>query len=335
MFNEEQKTRFITGYTHSLNTANVAVTIFNATEKYELAWNADLCTKSSEELQPMFDEIAGLRAKSKWMSLTILREYVRWCITMGIPDACDGMLHIETVGLDKIRKQMVANPMHLQSYLDTMFEKESEETIDNLFRCYFWMAYGGIDEDDTILVKTEDVDFSKMIIRYKTTTVPIYREAVPAFRNAAMLTDFNYIHTQSPRYEMRRDRIPGDTIMRGIKADAKILTMRTTISKRNIKAIKEGRMELQLSFYRVRMSGLFYRVYEMERADVPENPQSKSANFSADARRNIFSEAVRRTMSGKSYVLSGRETIEHKHNRLLKDYMEDYERWKLAFSMQK
>lgn len=319
MFNEERKKEFIRGYTGSLNTANVATTIFNAAEKFEVEWNADLCTKSAEELQPLVDKISGLRAKSKWMSLTILKEYVKWCIAMKVPNACDGMLHIEAVGLDKVRRQMVANPIHLQSYLDIMFEKESEETIDNLFRCYFWMAYGGIDEDDTILVKAEDVDFSQMVIHYKTTTIPIYREAVPAFRNAVMLTDFKYIHTKSPRYETRRERIPGDTIMRGIKADAKILTMRTTISKRNIKAVQEGRIELQLGFYRVRMSGLFYRTYEKERAGLDVD----------------FTDAAERMMDGKKYTLSGRETIDHRRNRLVKDYMEDYERWKLAFSMQK
>ena len=34
MYNEELKTRFISDYTGSLNTANVATTIFNAFEKY-------------------------------------------------------------------------------------------------------------------------------------------------------------------------------------------------------------------------------------------------------------------------------------------------------------
>lgn len=38
MYNEEQKKRFIKDYTGSLNTANVATTIFNAIEKYENLW---------------------------------------------------------------------------------------------------------------------------------------------------------------------------------------------------------------------------------------------------------------------------------------------------------
>lgn len=316
MYNEEQKKRFIKDYTGSLNTANVATTIFNAIEKYENIWGADLCTKTAEELQPAVDDIVGLRDKSKWMTLIILKEYVKWCLVMKVPNACDGMIHVESIGLEKVRKQMVASPLHLQRYLDSIFDEEFEETIDNVYRCYFWMAYGGIDEEDTVLVRSQEVDFSNMLIHYKSTDVPIYRESIPAFKNVVTLTSFLYKH---PNYTkpIRRDRVPGDTIMRGLKATTKPFTMRATLSKRNIHAIEIGLTDLQLSFYRVRMSGLFFRTYEMERAGIPVN----------------FSEAALRMMDGKTYALSGRETIVHKQNRIERDYMEDYQRWKLAFSI--
>ena len=71
-----------------MNTANVAVVIFNAFEKFENDWQADLCTRSKEKLQPAVDATVGLRSKSQWMTLTILREYVKWCIAMKVPEAC-------------------------------------------------------------------------------------------------------------------------------------------------------------------------------------------------------------------------------------------------------
>ena len=64
MYNAELKSRFIKDYTKSINTANVATTVFEAFEPYEVSWNADLCTKNKEELQPAIDEILALRAKS-------------------------------------------------------------------------------------------------------------------------------------------------------------------------------------------------------------------------------------------------------------------------------
>ena len=250
------------------------------------------------------------------MALTILKEYVKWCITMKVPGACDGMLQIKTVGLDKVKHQMVSSPLHLQKFLDDVFDPESEETLDNIYRCYFWMAYGGIAEKDTILIQNEQVDFGQMVIYYKTTNIPIYREALPALRNAVSLNSFLYKH---PNYSkpVRRDRVPGNTLMRGIRATTKTFTMRTTLSKRNIKAIEDGLTDLQLSFYRVRMSGLFYRVYEMERAGIPTS----------------FSEAALRVMDGKTYTLHGREKLEHRQNKIERSYLEDYQRWKLAFSI--
>ena len=130
MYNAELKSRFVKDYTKSINTANVATTVFEAFEPYETSWNADLCTRDREELQPAIDEILALRSRSQWMSLTILKEYVKWCIAMKVPDACDGMLNIEAAGLAKVRRQMVSSPLHLQRVLDEVFDKESEETID-------------------------------------------------------------------------------------------------------------------------------------------------------------------------------------------------------------
>lgn len=137
MFNEEQKIRFIRSYTNSINTANVATNVFNGFESYELEWGADLCTRTADELQPIIDEILGLRSKSRWMTLSILKEYAKWCMMMRVSGACDGMLHIEVSGLDKIRKQMVSSPLHLQMYLDKVFVDESEETIDNHIQMLF------------------------------------------------------------------------------------------------------------------------------------------------------------------------------------------------------
>lgn len=316
MFNEEQKIRFIRSYTSSINTANVATNVFNGFESYESAWSADLCTRTADELQPIIDEILGLRSKSRWMTLSILKEYAKWCMMMKVPGACDGMLHIEVSGLDKIRKQMVSSPLHLQMYLDKVFVDESEETIDNIYRCYFWMAFGGISEEDTLFIKNSDVDLEQMLIRYNNTSAPIYREALPAFKNAMQLQSFVYLH---PNYSesIRRDRVAGEELMRGIKAVTKTMTIRSSLSRRSAEAIKAGRTEQQLSFYRVWLSGLFYRIYERERAGVPVD----------------FSEAAVSFMEGKTYVLCGREKIKHKQNRIERDYMEDYQRWKLAFSI--
>lgn len=319
MYNNELKTKFIGDYTQSINTANVATTVFTAMEPFEEAWQADLCTKSTEELQPVIDQVVALRTGSQWMSLTILKEYVRWCMAMRVPGACDGMLHITAAGLNKVRHQTVSSPLHLQQYLDAVFSKEEDGTVDNLYRCYYWMAYGGIQYDDVLLVKVSDVNFPEMCIRYGDTSVPIYREALPAFHNAVELTSFLYRH---PKYAkpIRRDRVPGDTLIRGyreITTQSQASNLRSKMSHLSTDAVKQGKTELQLSFYRVWISGLFYRMYERERAGLPVDFTSVAASLMAD----------------KTYIIKGRTKIEHRHRQRGRDYMEDYQRWKLAFSI--
>lgn len=317
MYNEELKTKFVRGYTNSVSTADVCQTIFNAFEQYEVAWDADLCTKSADELQPVIDSLVGFRARSKWMRLIILKDYVKWCIGMKVPGACDGMLKIETVGLEKVKHQTVASPLHLQRYLDSICEPESEETTDNIYRCFYWLAYGGIEEEDILSIKCSDVDLNNMMVRYNNTEVPIYREALPAFKNCVQLTQFVYKH---PNYDklVYKDRADGDTLVRGIRSTPSIKAMRVELSRRSKAKMDEGKTDLKLSYFRVWISGLFYRMYERERAGIPVD----------------FSDAAAQFMEGKTYKLDrGRNTPEAKKRQLTRDYLEDYERWKLAFAI--
>lgn len=319
MYNEELKTRFIRDYTQSINTANLATSIFNSFSLYEENWQADLCTRSAEELQPVIDNVLALRMKNQWSSMSVLKRYVRWCIANKIPGACDGMLNITMVGLDKVRKQMVSSPIHLQKCLDEVFDPEQDDTIDNTYRCYYWMAYAGIKEEDVMLVKASDICFSEQCIKFKGTSYPLYRESLPAFHNAVGLTEFMHRH---PNYTkpVSRPRVDGDTIMRGMRVSAKLETIRSTMSRRMADAEKRGITATKLSYFRVWISGLFYRMYERERAGFPVD----------------FSEAATEMMAGKTYRIEGvnkRIKVSHLQNRKEQDYMEDYQRWKLAFTI--
>jgi len=328
MYNEEMKRQFIKSYTKSLHTAESARLIFDALEPYEKGWGADFCTRSSSELQPVLDNILGIRMRSKWSDIIMLREYSKWCMLAEHPGACDGIMGVNTVGLDKIRKQMVASPLHLQRYFDEVFDAESEETLDNIYRCFLWMAYGGLVEEDTLNVKASNVNLSELNIVLNDIEYPLYREAIPAFKNAISLTSFIHRH---PKYikPVRKDRAQGETIMRGIRFNANILTIRAQISKRLVGATKDvidkqtgeilrqKRTEQSLSYYRIWLSGIFYRMYEIERAGFPVD----------------FSEVVLKEMEGKTYSLNDPSSLVRKRNLKMRDYTEDYQRWKLAFSI--
>lgn len=322
MYNTEVKRSFLDAFVANSGRKNAAETMFNALEPYETEWGADICTRSKEEAQPVVSEIVGFRTNSKKLRLTILREYVKWCMDNGIEGACDGVLQIEELGLAKLKRQMVANPMHLQRYLDCICDKESEETVDCIYRCFYWLAYGGMNEKDVLSVVVSDVDLTEMVVNFQGVKYPIYREAIHAFRNCIELSQFRYKH---PNYGavVYKDRASGNMLLRGISETKSLTAVRVEMSRRakNPKygsTTNDTSLDLKLSFYRVGLSGLFYRAYEAERAGTAPD----------------FMEAAQSFMEGKSYKLdSGRNLIGAKQRQLASDYLEDYNRWKEAYSI--
>lgn len=319
MYNEELKTKFIREYTNSISRADACVQAFNAIEPYEAQWNADFCTKTTEELEPVVEQLVGFRVRSRWVRIIIFQKYVKWCLSKNVKGACDGMLHVESAGLDKVKTQMVSNPLQLQSYLDAVCDPESEKTTDNIYRCFYWMAYSGMEEQDILNVKCSDVDFDNMVIRYGGEEYEIYREAIPALRNAATLTEFVYKHPNyPPDKRVIRNRALGNTLIRGIRSTTTLSSMRVELSRRSKKCIDDGYTDKQLSYNRVWLSGLFYSMYQRELAGLPVD----------------FSGAASKFMAGKTYKLdSGRNTPEAKKRAVVNDYTQDYERWKAAFQM--
>lgn len=321
MYNEELKEKFLLRYTN-VNRWKMGRYLFEALEKYENAWGADICTRSTEELQPVVSEISGMRESSIHSRLSILKDYFRWCLENGVPGATDGIFAVESIDLGKIKRMTVANPTHLQAYLDCIYEDESEGTMDCVYRCYFWLAYSGIAEDKIVNLTTSNVNFMNMSVDYENTSYPIYREGIQAFRNCAELKSFKINH---PHYTTYKDRVEGDQLMRGVKKTTSIVTIRSIVSRRQGnrsswrgKSKDSKDMNLMLSYPRLQLSGLYYRQYEYERAGGKVD----------------FMDAALRFTEGKTYRLeSGRNLIGAVHRRRAGQYQEDYIRWKEAHSI--
>ena len=103
-------------------------------------------------------------------------------------------------------------------------------------------------------------------------------------------------------------------MIRGIKSVPTLKALRVELSRRSKQ--NSDKTPLKLSYFRVWISGVFYRMYEQEIIGVPPD----------------FNAIAYQQMEGKTYKLdSGRNTMEAKRRQLVRDYEEDYERWKLAW----
>ena len=315
MYNEEQKRDFLNQYSKSKSGLEAYARAFNAMQKYEEEWGADLCTRTKEELEPAVNSVLGVRSQGKGARMALYKAYVQWCLENGVEGACDGMMYVDISDAKKMVEQMVNSPTHLQKYLDTVFHKESEKTIDDIYRCYLWLAFAGMSESDIFEVETTDVRFQDFSVTKNGKEYPIYRESLRAFKNCVELSGFVYLH---PNYsnEVVRPRVPGKQLLRGIKTHAYPQIIRAELSKRTKRAVAEGKTKTRISYYRSWLSGVFYRMYQLELAGVEPDFSNVASDF----------------MAGKTYNLSsGRNLIGAKHRRVIKEYSIDYERWKKAF----
>lgn len=314
MYNAEQKENFIREYSTSIPGRSSAVKFFRLTEPYEREYDLDICCWDLERLQPVMDRICGLRQTSVVSQRSMLRSYVKWCGESGVSGVTDAAFALPNPGLEKVRRQTLKNPRHLQAFLNAICDPESDETSDNNFRSYYWLAYAGMDSEEILRVRRDEVDFDRMLVRHGGSEYPLYREALPALRNAATLTAYLYRHPNYGADKIAyRDRVPGDLLMRGIKAVPSIAVMRVGLSRRNRRALDEGKTDLDLSYYRIWLSGVFYRMLEDELAGMPVD----------------FVDFVNDRLGDFQYQLKpGGNTQEYKRRKLAESYCADYERWK-------
>lgn len=328
MYNEELKTRFIRFYAGGLNrTSEFARRLFDHLEKFEDKWGADVCTATVEQLQPIVNNIGTNRNEYRWANVILLQEYVKWCLAEGVPGACDGALQIDRDETESvaIRQQMVASPLHLHTVLNEILEPESEETVDTIYRCYCWLIYGGMPKECVYKTKLSDVDFRGLQVRYNVSPdggeeterfAKIYPEGLTSVRAAAELQSFLYKH---PLYKpSRRDRYPGDELLRSIKSLPNKDTVEFPFNRLNAKAIREGRTTTHLSYTRLHLSGVFYRTREIECI-------TGKIQFEDETSVSLLRDISDSGPNGKG--------IRAKQSQLRKNNIDDYLRWKRVFSV--
>lgn len=301
MYNAEQKTRFVKSYTESVTMREDALKLFNALEPFERQWDADLCTRPEEDIRLVLADQMGVKNRSSHAKMTMLREYGKWCEENQVPGATDVLRNLKDVGVERMKQTTLRNPRHLQTWLDLICRPESEQTADNAVRVYCWLGYAGLSDEEAITVKASEVDFKKQVIRHKGREYPIYRESLAAMHNCVELTSF------------RRRRIPGDILIRGVRSDPTVLSLRVELTRKKRHLVGTSMEQMDISYNRIWLSGLFYRMYEDEQAGIP-------VDFLAAADAQLYDLPVRSTRTGV--------VLNKKRNELAKEYKIDYERWK-------
>lgn len=330
MYNRELKLAFIDSVSDSIAYKKLCTIVFDAAEPYEKSWGDDLCTRTSEELEPYVNEIMGVRTSGHTSKLMVLRKYFKYCAEVGYPNAGNGIDNVVLNNLEKVKSETVSGPLGLQAYLDKVFDPESELTISNIYRCFYWFSFSGMEAADIFRLKRENIDLLRAVVHFNGRTYQLYTESFAAINNALTLTSFRYVHDHY-HTDVFVDRFPGDLIMRGLMYRpgkpqnndpyAMVQNMKSAVYNAARKATYKGEPVSPLSISHAKLSGLFYRKYQTER--LTGEPYT-FADF-IDAAEEAMREP-RSANATEARVRSAR-------NRLARTLLSDYETWKAAFNI--
>jgi hypothetical protein len=217
-----------------------------------------------------------------------------------------------------MKKQTVLSPKHLQQCLDALFVAEFENTVDNTHRCYYWLAFAGATAEEALSVRNSDVDIIRSSVRLESgKELVIYKEGKAALKLCLTQTQFE-IHSPIYHKISYRDRVPSDKILRGVKGMPSPTSMRTLLASRTRLVDNKDSVAANLSYIKIWLSGIFYRTYERELIGIKPD----------------FMPLANELVAGRQYDLSsGRNTLQAKRRQLAREYLKDYERWKLAHSL--
>lgn len=314
MFNESQKSSFlitIGGDTQR----KIATTTLDLIEPFESSQGKDICEFSSEELTPIVDKISSLGAGKNSTRMKVVRQYLNWCVINGIPNARNELSNVEIKFVDQYKRKMVSGPGHLQNCLDYYFDPENYETIDNIYRCYLWLSFSGVEIEDLQVITAENINLAERTIKIQDSSYEIYKESIPCLKNCMQLDYFMYHHPGYNEEFVERKRMPGKLLLRGIKSVMNESKFRTSLS------IKMGEAKdpnvPRLTTKSVYMSGIFYRQYEIDRA------LGSMGAFQGDMCDMFYDSIVNKRHRKKM----SEET--NRHEAWV--YYNNYEKWKLSF----
>lgn len=317
MYNVNLKEQFITECAKTKHAIDLFRKIFEASGAYETKWGFDICYASTEELQPLVDELIGFRSFDIDENIKVLRDYIDWCANRGIKNVSRSIDFVDTRGISKMKRQMVTGPKQLQIYLDGLFRTDDQYTRDSIFRAFFWFAFSGIDEQDTIMIRKKHIDLATQSIVFNGEEYPIYREGLQAIQNCMNLKEFrSYNSTYITGYKLL-NRADGDYLLRSTNSVPSIQSLRVQISTRIKDSATNDKTGLQLSYYRIWLSGVFYRVYQDEISGIP-------VDFYDISRKEVLRKFGDKDISDK--------TKREKISKSNVYYKRDYDRWKKTFT---
>lgn len=261
MYNEKQKMGFINNFTNSESTKTRLKKLFNLAEIFEHRLKKDISLFTKKETINFITKHGGKTTGSINSTISLLRQYVSWCINNRILGK-DGVNVLDDIRFSDIsymsihKDAYIGSPEHFEQYADNYGYDVRIDSNDNMAYAALWLSYCGI--DDVMNVKKSDVHLEQGYIEYNYKRYKIYPQAIPTLKKALNMMVFSVSRKNGSYVDLQIKDTP--YILR-LTVPVNYYKMSTMIS------IKEctGNLTIE-STYR---SGIYYRMYEDERRGNP------------------------------------------------------------------
>ncbi len=312
MHNPERKQLFMDQCSESEATKRWYKNWFSRTAEFEEEYGKDLCAFSVDEMQSVVDNLLGVQTEGRNHTLRNLRSYLAWARVKYADESLDSILHVDTSGIDVMRRNMIGSPQDLQDYLDAVFPSVNSQTVGNVYRCWCWMAFCGVDKEDTITVMDSDVDLSGSTFTAVGKKYALSGFSKPAFSKLKQ-SDVFYISRKSAKgliYSSTRARANGAQFLRTFSGDSTLISLTTALSIAERKATEINPDIKSLDYRKIWTSGEFYYIYINEMRGITPS----------------FDRIVDKKVAGRD-----EHRMADKRSQCKKYAQEDYNRWKAAF----
>lgn len=280
---------------------DAAKRLFTMSRPYELAEMRDLSDFTDDATASFLGATGGTKYRSKTDMVTTLNRYRRWC-------GKDRVSVKEVKSELGIRREMVSSPKHLQRLLDERFSPLEQYGVDCIYRGALWLAFSGLKMEEALVLPSGALDFDTMTVFVENKPYELYRESLRTLRQLRDMDHFIYYH---PAYKKEKPRAPGPCLLRGVSGK---VTDARSIRRKLHDAFEQDHDGM--TYEKIRTSGVFYRLFEQERAGA--------GTQMIDA---VLGEEADRITKDKTSAAQERPY----RSIQIRAIMQDYAAWKKAF----
>jgi len=274
MFNPTQKEEFIKYVMEKSNTKDRErgesnlINFFYRLSSIEEEFGKDFSMFNFDEIKIALSILCRRSVKYQITILSQLRQYLEWAImTNNSLDTENRLIGFSTNDVDvsmSYGMSMVKNEEQLSEYLDITLRPMQDDTIDNMYRALFHMLFNGLDFQEAVDLKTNQIDLETKTIKLLDKNIDISEMCCKVI---------NYL-LQMDGYVVQLFR---DGWRYVDKADTGHVLERTVDHRDNIEKAMEpaisnifGRLKKELGYKisitrnDIYLSGVFYRTYIKE-----------------------------------------------------------------------